>query len=617
MKEYIIVFLLSVAILYALNIALYYGLNKSISKPSRHQQGFRFGITSILVSLPLALAEKELCWHWLILPAFISLIWMITFPLLFHLTNRKIKSDYDNYTDLTFGAYCWGMLCSLYSIAINYPCIMPFISVLEILLLLPCIFQLGYYLIYGVCIDENGMKIVQETHINEIIEFFHSFNAAKVILYFTLGLLAITGIIYSNQMLLNVPNKHLPIWIVGAETILAIFFIYYIIKPKRGALSRTGISNLWLIIKDYSKRNNIYKENQESRLKSLEVTPLVPLDNSRPHTILMVIGESASRDFMSAYSPQPRETTPWLSKMKAEDSKHFIIMPHAYSCANQTVPTLERALTERNQYNDKEFYASCSIIDIAKKLGYATHWYSNQGHLGAADTPITLVAESSDVAKWTKQDFGKVQYDETLLDFLQELDPNKNNFLVVHLKGSHFNFINRYPASYCEAANTPKDDFVEQFRTSLHYTDHILHELFNYCQEHLNLTSMFYFSDHGTLPFGQRSPNFKGFGPVRIPLFVYCSDRFIQEHKERYDALIANKDKYFTNDLAYELACGIMDIKSAHFDPTNSIAYSSYRFTRDMLLTNEGRTHINEDDDSMYTWENISKKINTLTVGNV
>ena len=46
----------------------------------------------------------------------------------------------------------------------------------------------------------------------------------------------------------------------------------------------------------------------------------------------------------------------------------------------------------------------------------------------------------------TKQDLGKVQYDESLVDFLDELDPEENNFLVLHLKGSHFNFLNRYPA---------------------------------------------------------------------------------------------------------------------------------------------------------------------------
>ena len=90
---------------------------------------------------------------------------------------------------------------------------------------------------------------------------------------------------------------------------------------------------------------------------------------------------------------------------------------------------------------------------MAHKLGYRVHWYSNQGHLGTFDTPISLVAETADVAKWTHQEVGKVQYDASLLDFLDEVDPTKNNFVVLHLIGSHFNFINRYPREFTRWGN--------------------------------------------------------------------------------------------------------------------------------------------------------------------
>ena len=63
--------------------------------------------------------------------------------------------------------------------------------------------------------------------------------------------------------------------------------------------------------------------------------------------------------------------------------------------------------------------------------------------MGCADTPVTLVAENSDVAKWTKQELNKVQYDQSLLEFMDELNPEVNNLLVLHLKGNHFNYSNR------------------------------------------------------------------------------------------------------------------------------------------------------------------------------
>ena len=72
--------------------------------------------------------------------------------------------------------------------------------------------------------------------------------------------------------------------------------------------------------------------------------------------------------------------------MAEADPAHFMLFPNAYSCALYTVATLEKALTEFNQYNGKNFNEACTVVDIAHALGYRVHWYSNQGHLGAFDT---------------------------------------------------------------------------------------------------------------------------------------------------------------------------------------------------------------------------------------
>lgn len=592
----LVIFIIAFLFCYATSWICYLNLNRGISKRSIHQQGFRFATTSILAALSAALAHQYLTIEAILSSTLVAGLWMVTYPLLYHLTNRKTASDYDHFMDITFGIYAWGCLTALHILSMAAPFWVPLIIAIELVMLAICIFQIGYYMMYDVCLDANGMKTIQETHINEIIEFYHSFHPAKVLSGLVAAIVAIVALCRWNLSISH--SESLPTWLIVAEALLLVIYLYYLFFAKRNVFSRTGLVTLWRTIKDYKQRNYIYREKKEKRLQALEVSSAVPLNEERPQTIVMVIGESASRDYMSAFRPQPRETTPWLSEL-SKDSRHCLLIPNAYACANQTVPTLERALTERNQYNDKTFYDSCSIIDIVRKMGFATHWYSNQGHLGSADTPITLVAESCDVAKWTKQDLGKPQYDETLIDFLDELDPKKNNFLVLHLKGSHFNFTNRYPASYSEASRTA-DNTVEQYRTSLHYTDHVLQTAFEYCKERLNLSAMFYFSDHGDLPMGRRSPNFRGFGPVRIPMFIYCSDRYIAEHPDRYEAMVANKEKHFTNDLIYDFVCGLLDIQSDHFEPTDSFAYQSYRFTRDMLLTNEGRTPIREDDEQMY-----------------
>lgn len=588
----ILTYILSIGILYAIMIIFYRTFNHGISLRSWHQQGLRFLITASLASLPLAIVDEAINLSF-VTPIIVAVLWATTYPITYHLSNRKSSSDYDNYADINFGAYCWGLLSALHILAENTGTatlwIVTIITITEISLAIIPITQIVYYLLYNICIDNNGMKAIQESHINEILEFSRSFNAVKVIGYTLFGLMVCVGFFILNFKIAIA--KDYAMWQIVFIAFIAAFFFFYMFKPKRGAFARTGFITLWNTIMDYSRKNMMYTSKKEERLKDLQVSPLVPF-SKKPHTILMVIGESASRDYMSAFtSSQPRETTPWLSEQK-KDEKHFILFLNTFACGMQTVPTLERALTECNQYNAKKFNDSCSIIDIARKLGYTTHWYSNQGHLGAADTPITLVAETSDTAKWTKQYVGKVQYDETLLDFLDEVDPTKNNLLVVHLKGSHFNFENRYPANYPEAQSTPKDDVVEQYRTSLHYSDSVLQKLFEYTTENLNLHAMLYFSDHATIPNKRRSPNFNGYGMVRIPMFIYCSEQFIEQHPDRYEALQSNKNKYFTNDLVYELMCGLMDVTSNHFETSNSLAYNTFKYSKEDLRTNEGKTLI-------------------------
>lgn len=86
-----------------------------------------------------------------------------------------------------------------------------------------------------------------------------------------------------------------------------------------------------------------------------------------------------------------------------------------------------------------------------------------------------------------------------------------------------------------------------------------------------------------------------GFGMTRIPLFVWLSDRYRALHPGRDKALRDNAGRYFTNDLAYELMCGVFDMSSDKFDERNSLASDRYKFTRDMLLTYDGTVRIADD----------------------
>lgn len=297
-------------------------------------------------------------------------------------------------------------------------------------------------------------------------------------------------------------------------------------------------------------------------------------------TFILVIGESASRDYMEAFTPTDanRHTTPWLSAMAGNTSRVFLFS-NAYSCHFQTVPTLERALTAMSQYNSLRFVSAPSIVDAAHALGIKVYWFSNQGHIGQNDTPVTLVAENADYAKWTSQRLNHQPYDGEMVKLLPEINVSEDKLLVFHLMGSHFTYSNRYPPAHEYFPTHGGADYVAAYRNSIRYTDSFLKAVYDYASENLNLQAMVYCSDHADIPDRRRSPSFDGFGQVRIPLAVMLSDSYVSENPEVAAALSTNTMKPFSNDLLFDLMAGLWRVESPVLDKSLSLASSSYRLT--------------------------------------
>lgn len=587
-------YIMAALALFAVGYGVFSKFNMGLARNSRGQQQRRYLIAAVQAVLPAALMGMPCTAAPAIAAAATSILWMCTFNVLYHLTHRATSPDYDNHMDIAFGIYLFGWLTAAQGLAamVSPAVAAAVVGAVETVLVLTAAAQIAYYATYRCCIDDAGMAPLINTYLSEALEYVKSFKAWKTALALALAAATAALLVAANA---QSATAAAPAWWATALTAaLFVYFSVYIWKPRHGLFVRTGVAALYLDMRQYTHSLERYRTGMASRLAQLSVQRNATAQH-RPHTIIMVIGESSCRDYMSAFAHQPFDTTPWERESRG-DAGHFVFFDNAYSCAMQTVPSLERVLTERNQYNGKDFASSCSIIDIARKAGYATHWYSNQSYIGVNDTSVTLVAQTADTAKWVKKTPGGVQYDTALLDFLDEIDPTRDNFVVLHLKGSHFNYENRYPREYADAHSLPHNGDVECYRTSLHFTDSVLHRAFDYARQRLNLAAMLYFSDHGGIPDMRRSPRFLGFKMVRIPLWIYLSDEYQKAHPAPAAALKGNARRYFTNDLVYELVCGLLDITSNRYDPTASIASATYRFRRSEMLTYDGRIRIADDD---------------------
>lgn len=548
-------------------------------------------VGAIIVSL--ALYWKHLSLYAILPSAIVGVSWIMTGPFLSYNTLINSNTIYlNNIYDIYVGLYLFAILFCLSMMVTQYAPrrIGAFLSMLfHFIPFSVILLQWGYFYMYHSCITTTGALIIFQTGPAETLEYIHSLGFLNGILLL-IGILAPFILFYYCQYRMpSLPDtKRFRLWTPLASLLL-------VIAPSLGALGEEIFPEafpirIFLDTQDYMNRSALYADNHTYKYAMLEAKQLTPAPYN--DTIIVVIGESETRTLMNAFNPDHVPNTPWLTSEKS--NPNFTLFNNVYACVWYTVPVLEHALTESNFYNNKEFNQSISIIDMAKKAGYKTYWFSNQGSVGVADTPITLVANTADVSEWVDKDLKESTHDEALLKFLEKVNPKEKNFIVLHLMGSHIEYRNRYPAEF-QKFNDGKLNREADFDNTILYTDWILQHIYAYAQSHFNLDAMVYFSDHGSDPDIARQPDGASFKVLRIPMFLYLSPSYQQRNPEIQAAVKDHINSYFTNDLMYEFVCGILNIQSANYDPSMSFASPKWHMERKDLVTRFGQTSLLED----------------------
>lgn len=455
--------------------------------------------------------------------------------------------------------------------------------------------SLLYYIYYNTTISTAAAIAVLQTNPNESFEYLlqNIGYTGIFILAFLLIILiscfyflnSAKPFFYSNHYLSKKQQLY----------ISALFLLIALYLPK--CFMQTGTIHSFI-----QARNYLSEAQDFDKFHKANYSNLVIKNNANkshvPSTIILVIGESYGRNFMSAYGYTNNNTTPWLKQQTEQHSQNFIKFNHAYSSYGSTVQSLERALTEKNQYNDKSFKNSVTLLDLAKKAGYKTYWFSNQGVKNSADTPIQIVARTADVHHWIENDSiasSKILYDEDLLPCLKNVNPYENNFIVLHVMGCHELTIHRFPEEKTQFGKKGVYDLIPNYEDAMAYNDWVLQQVFDYAEKNLNLDAMVIFSDHGANPYRKRTAENIPFINVRIPLIIYLSDNYQKTYIETTNSLKKNADKYFSNDLIFEAIGGILNIESSVINPSNNLANPAYKFTRQTIKTDLGRKNVADD----------------------
>ena len=526
---------------------------------------------------------------------FAGLGWATAFPLLYTWTYNSVWYQSLICFDAVIGTAIWVFLTGLTGVLAKAPgrkVWAALLAVLDFLFLAVPFIQYAYYCIVWHCLSPASLMALYLTNWRESIDFIESnvgvIPACIIIAGFVI-FLALAARINCAFLKKMAPTRtdtrfgtSMLLVLLGAEALL-----YY--------LPQSSFGELVTDVTTYVEQTQSYGNGHDERYESLDIDGTQTLPACTPGTVIVVIGESASRDYMHAFTPDfPYKDTPWLDSQLGNPD--FNVFTNAYSSWSQTVPVLQRALTEQSQYNDKEFFESTSIIDVAKKSGYTTYWFSNQGRYGQYDSAITLVAKTADRAEWTDDSYNfSDKYDDTLLWYLTQVDPNTNNFIVLHIMGSHIYYNNRYPTEFNQWHGDSEVSSPESYANSIHYTDYILSQAFDYAQKNLNLRAMVYFSDHGENLEISHNPDVFSYDMVRIPMFIYLSPEYQQVLPGRTRAIRYHRSRYFTNDMLYDTISGLLNAPSSRYMEAQDLTSPNYAYTRANLTTMLGQQTLTDD----------------------
>ena len=459
-------------------------------------------------------------------------------------------------------------------------------SVIEILLLVPYLANIGYAVVEHDCITANSLIAIYQTNPVEIWEFMKATAPLYTYGFEIFFLIILFLLLYKTLKNTEILNKS----ISKKEIIFLVIIFISAVFIGNKTFKDSYFSRIALESNGYLKSVKAYNEyrlDASGKSKYIEART-TSADNE---TYLVVIGESQNRKHMSAYG-YSRDTTPWL---KAQlNNKNFVVMENGYACNTLTMLALSQALTEKSQYNHRNLETSYSLVDIAKAAGFKTYWISNQAQFGSFNTPITLIADSADERIWLNSDSSAgSSYDEKILPILKNIRGNERKIIFIHLYGNHWEYKHRYPKGSFDKYDGQKvaEKVVDlqklnEYDNSIYYNDTVVKEIFNYAVNNWNLCSMVYFSDHGEAVKSNNKhiPSKYEDDMGTVPVYWYFSDEYRRKHLDLVKFAQLRKEVYFTNDMMYNALLNVWRINTPYYDAKEDFLSEKYGYKKEDLL---------------------------------
>lgn len=284
-----------------------------------------------------------------------------------------------------------------------------------------------------------------------------------------------------------------------------------------------------------------------------------------------VIGESSRPQNWGLYG-YTRDTTPRLARQQG-----LLVLDDVLTSAPLTAQAVPSMLSLWPISDWNAVLREKSIVSVFQRAGFETYWLSTQ----EADAWAGLIPQIANEAGETR--FFDHAYDGALLEpFRNIVDAaikGSKIFIVLHTKGSHFEYSKRYPEEFSTFGSSAPS-LIETYDNSIRYTDSVLSGIIDILAQKRYKSALIYVSDHGeNLRDDSRRLLGHSIGnefDLRVPAFMWFSDQFMEINRDKICRAVLNRSqKLAMSDLPHSFL-DLLSMSSPAIDRSRSIFSESF-----------------------------------------
>ncbi|MEZ6854402.1 phosphoethanolamine transferase [Halodesulfovibrio aestuarii] len=430
-------------------------------------------------------------------------------------------------------------------------------------ILLPIIFALSFvgaylYTFLHIKISANLLFLALETTVGEANEAL----SPGVILSIFLALVLSIAIYFGIKGCEKPPKLKWPVilllLLIPINVGLSKFSKHPVARQLRPALATKYAFPFCVIdsVANFSIRWVQYKTAPKPQSSALLESEYIAPQKNDPLTLIFVIGESARADHfqLNGYG---RETTPRLSK-----EKNVITYGSIHSFAALTRISVPAMLTPATSKKPK--ITTNSFLDLFVKYGFSTAWISANSRMAySSDMPTTRIMGNAQQTIF-RNDFTTADYsgfrDAMMLPVIKKVlsTTHGNKVIVVHTRGSHFNYSTKYSDKYRKFTPdkyknyTNLDTVINAYDNSIIATDGFLADVYDMVKKQNAL--VIYSSDHGE-SLGEEGifmhGNDKRPEQRSVPFIIWYSNKYAELNPAYVTALKEQVGKKLSHDVLF------------------------------------------------------------------